>query len=421
MLDLSSIVGVYIFNDCLSWNVQGLSSKLNDADFLDFISNYDILIFTETWLAKSTNVNIDNYLCFSCPRPKYNKKAKRHSGGVILYYKKKYFGYIKLISENERGILWFKLSKTYFGTENDLLICSCYVPPEGSDVYKNRHSQLFEYDFFDQLSIDILNYSQLGDIMLTGDFNSRIGQKSDLVENINLDRYIDMPINDLPLDKIPKRLSMDSQSNGFGNKLLNICKENSIFIANGRLESGKFTCYNLIRNNTAASVVDYIIVNYNLYALIDSFKVSDLTEFSDHCPIEFTFNFCNMRCDNTHYTYDKITWNPANKDLLFNKLDENKAMFDNIVSNLLNGGINVNTCIEDFSKLVFDISYAVNGRTVSSTNSVKSSRKVKTSPWFDDECKSCKNDFYKRKRAYKETPDDNNKILFLDSRNKLCS
>ena len=55
----------------------------------DFISSYDIIILTETWNAKSTNIKIDNYECFSCPRPKCNNKAKRHSGGVIVYYKKK--------------------------------------------------------------------------------------------------------------------------------------------------------------------------------------------------------------------------------------------------------------------------------------------------------------------------------------------
>ena len=38
----------------LSWNVQGIRSKLDDQDFLEYISKFDVLIFTETWHSKIT-------------------------------------------------------------------------------------------------------------------------------------------------------------------------------------------------------------------------------------------------------------------------------------------------------------------------------------------------------------------------------
>ena len=79
-------------------------------------------------------------------------------------------------------------------------------------------------------------YIQFGDVLLTGDFNARVGQRSDLVDNLNLDRYVNMPEPDLPIDILPQRLSADIQTNTFGHKLLTLCKENSVFIANGRLE-----------------------------------------------------------------------------------------------------------------------------------------------------------------------------------------
>lgn len=74
-----------------------------------------MLIFSETWSSKTTNLNLENFESFSCPRPKCNRKAKRNSGGVIIYYKKSYSKGIELVKLNNKGIIWFKLKKTFLG------------------------------------------------------------------------------------------------------------------------------------------------------------------------------------------------------------------------------------------------------------------------------------------------------------------
>ena len=93
----------------MTWNVQGLPKKLSDSDFLEIINEFDILIFTETWHAKTSKYDIENFDSFSCPRPKCNKKAKRESGGVIVYFKKSISKGLKLLNINEKGIIWFKM------------------------------------------------------------------------------------------------------------------------------------------------------------------------------------------------------------------------------------------------------------------------------------------------------------------------
>ena len=93
--------------------------------------------------------------------------------------------------------------------------------------------------FFEQIASDVLVYSQQGDIMLVGDLYSRVGERSDIIENINLDRYVHMPVNDVPLEIIPARSSCDSHVNQLGNTLLSLCKENSLLIVNGRLEQNR--------------------------------------------------------------------------------------------------------------------------------------------------------------------------------------
>jgi len=229
------------------------------SDFLNYINKYDFLFLTETWHSYTSNIDIDNFLNFSCPSPKCNRKAKRDSGGVVIYYHKKYFGHVKLMSVNNKGLIWIKLDKGYFSADNDVYICNCYIPPEDSNVYKSRLSPLFDFDFFEHLLYDISEYERIGGVILIGDFNSQVGQRSVLIENINLDRFVDLPVYDVPIDCLPPR-SFDNQCNSFGNKLLLMFKEKSICIANGRKGDGKFTCNNRSRSRVAASIVDYIIL-----------------------------------------------------------------------------------------------------------------------------------------------------------------
>ena len=212
------------------WNIQGLVTKLNDDDFISLINNYDLILLTETWTSKISNIDINGYESINCPRLKCNKRAKRDSGGIAIYYKTKYQNCIELVNINSKGIVWLKLKRTYFGTVNDLYLCTCYIPPESSNVYKNPVSPLYEYDLFDQLNNDIRNYSNIGDVYVTGDLNARTGQRSDIVDNINLQRYVNMPQDDTHLQDIPLRTSHDHVCNSFGNQLLSLCKENDLCI-----------------------------------------------------------------------------------------------------------------------------------------------------------------------------------------------
>ena len=276
---------------------------------------YLVLLILTCWKKKVSvkALRLEGFNCFTCPRPKCNKKAKRNSGGVCVYYKEKFFGNITLEKLNDKGIIWIKLNKSFLGYENDIFICSCYIPPEDSTVYKQPNSPLFDYDFFEQLSSDTRYYSQFGEVLITGDLNSRTANKLDIIQNINLDRYIDMPLCEVPVDNLPIRSSYDSHCNAFGNRLLTLCKENGVFIVNGRKEQGKFTCFNNTSSKIAASVVDYVIVNFNIFELISYFEILDINEFSDHCPVKFSLEFKSMKNTKTDYSFDKIIWDSTKK------------------------------------------------------------------------------------------------------------
>lgn len=126
-----------------------------------------------------------------------------------------------------------------------------------------------------------------------------------------------MPLCEVPVDNLPIRSSYDSHCNAFGNRLLTLCKENGVFIVNGRKEQGKFTCFNNTSSKIAASVVDYVIVNFNIFELISYFEILDINEFSDHCPVKFSLEFKSMKNTKTDYSFDKIIWDSTKKWAIF--------------------------------------------------------------------------------------------------------
>ncbi|MCG7875092.1 MAG: hypothetical protein N0C90_02030, partial [Candidatus Thiodiazotropha endolucinida] len=124
--------------------------------------------------------------------------------------------------------------------------------------------------------------SNIGDVYLCGDLNSRCGMLSDRVEPLGLGRFVDLPDQDDQPKDIPPRKSFDIHVNVFGHKLSSLCKEQDMVITNGRLEPGRFTCI----TTAGASLVDYFITQEKNYTNIDELHVSDLSEFSDHCSLE---------------------------------------------------------------------------------------------------------------------------------------
>ena len=87
-------------------------------------------------------------------------------------------------------------------------------------------------DLFEILE-NICPFKSKGKVYVFGDFNGRIGEKSDFVicdknlEDIDLEEHIP----DRPL----VRASPDKTCNNQGKRILELCKSNNLRIANGRL------------------------------------------------------------------------------------------------------------------------------------------------------------------------------------------
>ena len=110
-------------------------------------------------------------------------------------------------------------------------------------------------DLFDPLESDFMLYDAIGSVFITGDFNSRVGERIDYIPFDYVNTYIDA--DDYVPDKTLSNASRDKVCNAFGvSRLLDICKSNCIRVVNGRLcddcNKGEFTF--ISRNGS--SVID---------------------------------------------------------------------------------------------------------------------------------------------------------------------
>ena len=200
----------------LTYNVEGLKSKLFDPSFLNMIMKYDIIILLETWFSEKQNLNIDEFWNYSQVRPKH-QKAIRHSGGITILIKKCFRPGIKLVKDEE-SFIWFKLLKSFFNLDNDLFTCATYIPPQNTTLRINEKT-----DYWENLTNSLIDYSSKGNILITGDLNARTGKCNEIFDI--RDKHLNQlcPIED-KIHISTLRNNCDSKMNKYGKKLLQLCE-----------------------------------------------------------------------------------------------------------------------------------------------------------------------------------------------------
>ena len=132
--------------------------------------------------------------------------------------------------------------------ENLLLAIGIYNHPVGSKYYNERFYASLDGEI-KMINNKFKNYQ----VWLIGDFNARTGQ---LVPYINIEAIN----NECEREKYEaNRVSKDVVVNREGIKLVELCSENNLIIANGTIDSdlkGEFTFV----NNEGKSVIDYLCV-----------------------------------------------------------------------------------------------------------------------------------------------------------------
>ena len=331
----------------LSWNVNGLGEdKRSCENFVQFISNYDIIFLYETWASKKTNLELKDYECINFYRKFQHRNAKRASGGVALYYKKHLKDGIMLLKNHSDTVIWIKLDKNVFNLSQDMYLCGCYIWCQESPAY-----DVVNLDLFELLENDVSIYEQLGSVFVIGDFNSRVGKHFDFIVHDYVNSLTDDE-NYVPDSPLP-RASIDTVNNSHGTKLLDLCKLSGLRIANGRFDNTN--CYTYI-SPRGMSVIDYLLTREYNFSLIKRFTIESLNEWSDHCPL--SFSVCSkthsLSNDGNHETIFK--WSNEKRDIFRSQLISKLPDFNQIVKDVnTSDKKSINDTLNSFTRTLREI------------------------------------------------------------------
>ena len=313
---------------------------------------------------------------------------------------------VTLIKNHHDTIIWLRLDKSFFNLSKDVFLAGVYIWVENSPCY-----DLMNVDLFSLIDSDIREYELRGNVMLTGDWNARIGNKKDYVScdknTIFSDEEIHFP--DTPL----QRASLDTKHNNFGYKLLDLCKANGLRIANGRLHDdfnkGSYTFSHVL----GASVIDYLLLRQCDFNLLSSFGITPFNVFSDHAPIYFSIT-CNTNVDKGSDCYYKtiIKWDGELRDKFRTNIISKLPEFNSISDKVRDAdGNTIQSCIDDFTQIIRCVADPLFCKNISVSDKPRPRKSVvKLADWFDDECVLAKSNYLSSVKLFIREKSDINRI-----------
>ena len=360
---------------------------------------------SETWTNKSSNIDLKGY---SKPVHSYrryqHKRAKRSSGGLIIYIRDTFRKGIKVIKNKYDWLVWLKLDKHHFRMTSDVYLAVTYVAPENSPMHK-----IHDEDPFRVIETDIGIYKELGKVFITGDMNARTGKKLDFITNNSIFENIVNRQNGALL-----RATQDHKSNRYGDLLIDLCKSSDVCIVNGRLyddaAKGKYTCtmYN------GSSVVDYLLTNERDMNQLVYFNVEQFNTFS--------FKILHEKTATNISKINYCRWNPEKKTSFIEDLNSEIHILEEKLKSEIAKESNTDTIVDVFTSYLNEKGNKYFYKNVKhSTCEFTSPDKFKQK-WYNDECKLKYKAFKEAVNNFNCTQnDDNRRILYEKKKDyKYC-
>ena len=338
--------------------------------------------------------------------------------------------FLKITTDN---IIWLKLDKTLFNTVNDILLCLTYIIPTGSSRENSVESNTYDCIIDDMLSFNTI-YQNNCYYMVCGDLNSRVGNKKDFIDDDYMYQLNMMPEDEI-LENVINRNSKDRSVNENGKHLLNFCKSTGLRIANGRVgqdsQVGQFTCV----TKKGSSVVDYIICDPALFPLFTDFKVNSPNIMSDHCSILFSLQRADNK-DNSNINDKtipisdavparfKYTWDNNVQTQFIDKLasDDSQCKLEQLITGLndVSTESTLDNNLNAFYSFIDEVCDPLCKKNIGikNNNNSKNNLKKKSKPWFDNECRQSRSEFYEDLKSFRQSDSSQNRKHLIETRKK---
>ena len=212
----------------------------------------DIVTISETHCNDNINNQpyIEGYKWIGHCRKSCHRQANRQFGGVGVFIKRTLLDNFdfSVVNATIEGILGILFRCKY--SDIEILVVSCYLPPEDSTWGRDNNS------FFAHLLALVYLHSQCDHIFICGDFNARISDTKDFVNDV---------------DRLQERQVIDNTKNNHGETFIDFLFESKMAVLNGRIDP-QYNNYTSVSSKGKA-VVDYIVCRHNSLENVTEFKV----------------------------------------------------------------------------------------------------------------------------------------------------
>lgn len=386
---------------------------------------HDIILFTETWSNKQTELEVQGFEHYALHRGERKSTARRDSGGLVIYIANYLKNYVKFLKTDKDDILWVCMKGEVFASNDDLYLCLCYNTPIGS----SREAMDDGISIFDRILQYIVHVESSSrnkcQFLICGDFNARVANLSDYVENDSASHVSVLPddyVEDVPM----ARWSEDTGTNQYGPFLLDFCKQSGLRIVNGRFgqESGKYTYL----TDRGKSVIDYVISSQTLFNRISNFMISDPNILSDHCLLSFSLKceintFTQEEADNSNLIKlsRKYVWRPEHCEQYIGALNSHETIssLNELTNNLSNSSSqrDIDENVSRFNTLLDSVCKPLFNKKLKTEKENSPDFSCKTeNKWFNDECKIKRLEFYKCLNLYRKNKNDINCKAYTQAR-----
>ena len=314
--------------------------------------------------------------------------------------------------------------KDLFNFENDLFLCACYFPPSNS----SRHG-LIDTNVYDELLENLIYLKNITDtecnFMIVGDLNSRIGNQSDYVDD-DYDNHMNVLPDDYVPDQNMSRKSQDAVINANGYILLDFLKKSGLRVANGRVCEDKHIGAVTFFGSRGSSLVDYCIVNSELFQEFSSFYIHDSNILSDHCLSEFSL-FAEHIVESNDIEMDHnfinrvYKWDKCLKDKYIESVSS--ATFRNSIFDLTHtirnadSKVDIDVSLSLFIAALDKVCCPLFGKTIFQSNDTgKTFPKQNTVLNFDESCNDKRKDFCRKLNIFRHCKNGVNKQNLIKSR-----
>lgn len=389
----------------LNYNIENLSDKLSDALFIDYVSHFDVICLTETFMGDSFDFSTVflEHKDFCAPGLKLSSHGRR-SGGVLVLIRKCLVKYVKKVVLGYDNTVAIRFDKSVFGVDKDIVMIGCYVVPEGGPAYKHTDLDdgilILEEHILQSFNKDSVYF------IICGDLNARTGAEQPKEEDMftyvhGHDYYYNIDgEGDDGCDDIVKRLSKDITVNNFGHSMLDLCFLLDLWIMNGSCNSdveGEFT----FMGPNGNSVVDYFLVSRGIAVNCDLTVKDSL--YSWHFPVVLTWKKCFVPRSVLFVPQpgeDQVVWSDEHAHIYREEqsADEFRHCLDAAM----------NTLCTDINRSVELFVNALHGAAACMVRKVGRKKRV-INDWFDAECQRKKRLVKRLLQSYRRAKTDKDK------------